>query len=93
MSDTQERTQVWTLTIEHRHGTETRVFRTEEAAHAGLMAYVREWWTVDLGWSDRAPLTREAFNALSDAEQIIEYFERGPGYEESYCLDTATIEG
>jgi hypothetical protein len=42
--DGQGATRVFTLTIEHRHGTDVTVHRTREAARAALHAYVVDWW-------------------------------------------------
>ena len=88
----EHRTTLYTLTIDHKHGTDTRVFRTEEGAHAALASWAREWWPVEVGrWrdeDDNCP-TQEQFDALPDNEAISEYFER---VNESYSLDSATLE-
>lgn len=35
---------VWVLTISHKYGVDTVVFRTFESAHADLVKFVTEWW-------------------------------------------------
>lgn len=35
---------VWVLTIDHRHGSDTTVHRSEAGARKWLAGYVREWW-------------------------------------------------
>lgn len=34
---------VWVVTIEHKHGTDTAVHRTEEGAQRALQGYVDRW--------------------------------------------------
>jgi hypothetical protein len=81
--------QVWTLTIDHRHGTDTRVFRTEAAARTALAAFAREWWPRERG--EDARYSDANFAALDDAEAIDEYF-REVG-DEWFVIDPATVEG
>ena len=75
---------VWTLTIDLKHGTDTRAFRTEAGALAALAAWARQWWGHE---SDRfgpdsphfIPLAN--FEALSDAEAVSRYFAAVNGRE------------
>jgi len=83
---------VYTMTIDHKHGTDTRVFRTQEAAHEALARWAREWWIVEQGSSSNARMTLEEFNALPDAEAIEVYF-NFMADRECYCLDSAILEG
>lgn len=40
---------VWLLTIDHRHGTDTFVHKTEDGAKATLVCYVEDWWSEQCG--------------------------------------------
>lgn len=92
------RVMVHTLTIDHKHGTYTRVFRTEEGARDALAAWVREWWPTEVArWrghaieaGDTVP-TQAEFDALPDGEAIVEYFAHMDGME-SYSLDSVVLE-
>lgn len=36
---------VWLLSVHHKHGDDTTVYTSEQAAHAGLLDYVAQCWT------------------------------------------------
>lgn len=95
MSQTMERTTVYTLTIETKNNAVSRVFRTEEAAQDALVAWARQWWPQEVGrWPDQAQgMTQEQFDALPDDEAISVYFEVANQFMEFYSLDSATLEG
>jgi hypothetical protein len=40
---------VWVLTINHRHGSDVRVYATEALAKKGVQDWVRENWEVEIG--------------------------------------------
>ena len=63
---------VWVLVIDHKHGTDTYVFSTEEKAREHLDAYIFEWWDDD-DTVDPATLTRE--------ERVERYFYDHPDNE------------
>ena len=93
LKEAETRPMVYTLTIDHKHGTDVRVFQSERGALDALAAWVREWWPTEVArWKDQAEgMTQEAFDALPDEEAISEYFERMNGFE-SYSLNSATLE-
>ncbi len=39
--------QVWVLLIDHGHGTDTHVCKTEEIAQNRLIAFVKQWWSYE----------------------------------------------
>ena len=84
---------VYTLTIDHKHGTATRVFRSEQGSLDALAVWVRMWWPTEVArWSEKSDcITQKEFDALPDGKAIAEYFERMCGHE-SYSLDSATLE-
>lgn len=71
--------QVFVLTITHRHGTDTGVYRTREGAYTSLASYCRSWWN--------EVSTKPVPAQDQDGEEplIAEYFERQEG-NESYEL-------
>ena len=81
--------EVWTLTIDHRHGTDVRVFRSEAAARTALAAFARQWWPGERG--EDARYSDANFAALDDAEAIDEYF-REVG-DECFAIDFVRVEG
>jgi hypothetical protein len=82
-------TTVHTLTIDNKHGTDTRVFRSAEGARRALAAWARKWYPED-GHLLNA-ISRAEFNLLPDGDAIECYFEF-MGDDESYCLDEAKLE-
>ena len=58
---------VWVLFIEHRHGTDTSVHTTREAAGDALYEYVSEWWNEEM-WPELVPEDKD--------QAIMEYFDR-----------------
>lgn len=72
---------VHTLTIDHRHGMNTSLFTTAEAAHRAI----DEW--LDLYWHAEVPSTTERPEVREEAWEA--YFEAAG---ESYTLDTAELE-
>lgn len=73
-------TQVWVLAIDHRHGTNLTVHRSEEGACASLLAYVQDNWTQELG---------QAVQPNDEDELIETYFERVE--DESYTIEPAEV--
>lgn len=51
-------TKVWVLTISHKHGIDTEVYDTEEAARDGLLDYVKQWWD-EYDHDDEMPADRD----------------------------------
>jgi hypothetical protein len=82
---------VYTLTIDHKHGTDTRVFRSEQSALDALAEWARQWWPVEVDRWKLSELTQEQFNVLSAGEQIAAYFDKVSD-REFYSLDQATLE-
>lgn len=82
---------VYTLAIDHKHGTTVRVFRSEEGARDALAAWAREWWPKEAGWRDDARYTQAEFDALPDGEAIGEYF-AAVGSDEWFTLDDTPLE-
>lgn len=70
-----------TLTIDHKHGTDTRVFVSEAGARAALVAWVHQWSEQELGRS---------LKDLPDDVAISTYFEE---VEEFYSIDSPMLEG
>lgn len=91
MSATLSTMTVFTLTIEHRHGTTVRVFRSEEGARDALAAWAREWWPKEVGWRDEVRYTQAEFDALPDGEAITEYFAAVES-DEWFTLDDTPLE-
>jgi hypothetical protein len=90
MSDTMTKTTtVHTLTIDNKHGTDTRVFRSAEGARRALAAWAREWYPEDAHYWNN--IIQADFNLLPDDAAIECYFEF-MGDDESYCLDEAKLE-
>lgn len=82
---------VYTLAVDHHHGTTIRVFQSEQTALDGLARWVREWWPIECkAWPQEWPTPVE-FDALSDGDAIRLYFDR-MGERESYSLDSADLE-
>jgi hypothetical protein len=71
---------LWVLVIEHRHGTDVTIHRSEGGARRTLYGFVDQWWT------DEMPPGKECPANPHDA--IYEYFDHT---EESYTLDTGRI--
>lgn len=71
--------ELWVLVIEHRHGTDTSVHRSEEAARQALYGFVDQWWGQEL---PARPVPGDA------AEAIHEYFDLT---DESYTLAPTTV--
>lgn len=71
---------IWVLVIEHRHGANTYVHKTEAGAQQSLRAYVDDNWAQELG-------TRPVPD--DEEDMIAEYFERVD--DEHYSLDTNTL--
>jgi hypothetical protein len=88
------RESVCILTIDHKHGTDIRAFRSDEALDAALAAWVRQWWPTEVGrWPDQANgMTQAQFDALPDHEAIRVYFDAVDG-NESYSTDFIEVEG
>jgi hypothetical protein len=71
---------VWVLTIEHRHGQETFVCKTEAVAWKTLANYVDEWWDQEIGLDVRRP--------KKDETAISRYFDKS---NEQYELNEVTV--
>jgi hypothetical protein len=76
--------QLWVLTIEHRHGQNTTLYRTEDAAKQAVAEYVDEWWNQEA--------TRWGSEAKPDdnTEKVDRYFERVE--DEFYSINSATVQ-
>jgi hypothetical protein len=73
---------IWVLVIDHKYGTDTYAFSTEEKAREHLDGYIFEWWdVVDI---DPATLTHE--------ERIERYFYDHPD-NEWYVLRETNLDG
>lgn len=84
---------VHTLTIDHKAGTDTRVFLTEEGARAALANWAREWWTREFGHLGR--FTQIEVDAMPDAEITWQYFDRMEermGDGETYAINETRLE-
>jgi hypothetical protein len=84
---------IWTLTIDHGHGTDTRAFRTEAGALAALAAWARQWWERESDWlGPDSPhfMPLKDFEALSDGEAVSHYF-AAMDSRESYSVDTCEL--
>jgi hypothetical protein len=46
---------VWVLVINHRHGTDIDVFATEDLARESLLEYVTDWWSEVGGTQPTSP--------------------------------------
>ena len=72
---------VWVITVEHRHGSDTWVRKSENGAISSLAAYVSEWWS-ETGQSDMPTDAAEAiekyFALVSDEFYSLEQFEVQP---------------
>ena len=82
---------VYTLAIDHKHGTTVRAFRSEEGAKDALAQWAREWWPKEAGWRDDARYTQAEFDALPDGEAITEYFAAVQS-DEWFTLDDTPLE-
>lgn len=88
-----EPTIVHTLTIDHKAGTDTRVFWTEEGARAALADWAREWWAAEFGHLGR--YTQIEVDAMPDAEIVGQYFDlmaERMGDGETYALNETRLE-
>ena len=86
--------QVYVMTIEHKHGSDSRVFRSEESALAALAAWAREWWpdeSARFGPGHEYHMDPAAFAELPDGAALAHYFDAMDGYE-SYDLQTCELE-
>lgn len=71
---------VWVLVIEHRHGFDVFVHRTQEGARQRLLAFVLEWWDREM---DGAPQPDSPDLAIDM------YFEEND--REFYSLDDCVV--
>ena len=83
---------IYTLTIDHKHGSDVRVFRSEEGALDALAAWARDWWPKECAPYAEDEGAQAMFDALDDGEAIKTYFEAMNG-RESYSLDSTILEG
>ena len=84
--------EVWTLTIDHKGGTTTRVFRTEEAANKALAEWARKRWNYNaVAWPEYTNgVSLADYAAMPDDEAVQLYF--GGGGEDWFVIDPATVE-
>ena len=87
--------QVWVLSIHHRHGEDTTVHASESAAHGALLGYVAQWWLEVAGteYSGSDGQLRHAPQELPvDADvAIATYFEASP--DEWFDLQQHEVSG
>ena len=57
MAEKRRQERVHVLMIEHRHGSDVYVCRTEAIAHNHLDRYVREWWEYEM---EGQPMPKDA---------------------------------
>ena len=82
---------LYTLSIDHREGTDVDVFRSYAAARAALAKWAREWFPTEAQKAPN-PMPQADFDRLSDDDAIVEYFD-SVSDRESYTLNRATING
>lgn len=63
---------VWTLTINHKHGSDVSVYVSKEAATIGLAEYVDNWWQREMGDEVRPADNIEAIEAYFDGMNGVE---------------------
>lgn len=76
---------IWILVIDHKYGTDTYAFSTEEKAREHLDGYIFEWWLTD-GPEGVDP------SKLTPSERIEQYFEDHPD-NEWYVLRETNLDG
>lgn len=83
---------IWTGAIEHKHGTNFYVSRTEAGVRSQVAKYCREYWTGLESNEDGDPLPHP--DLMTDNEVIAAYFEdqSTSSQPESCVIDTAELE-
>lgn len=76
---------VWVLKIDHRHGSDTTVHESADAAKEALVAYVHEWWDEVAGFRGAPETPPDGPDEVIDA-----YFEAN-GDREWYSIDEAVV--
>ena len=71
---------MWVLMVEHRHGTDVSIHRTEQGAKDALTVYVDYWWGREFPGA-AAP--------ADDNERVTEYFERI--HDEFHTINEAPV--
>lgn len=79
----------YVLTISHRHGDDTTLHPTEEAARAALAEFARQWWHEIADYDGRAAPGVTGPPPDDDDEAIRIYFEHQD--DESYTITPATM--
>lgn len=78
---------VFTLTIDHRHGTDVYVNATEEGRLGALYGYACAWWADARRGDDTLPAAPP-----EDADDAIDLYFDALGGEESYSLDEVVVQ-
>lgn len=76
--------QVWILRIDHRHGDNSSVHRSQEGAYAALAAYVRTQWEDEMPKDEQLPSTPD--------EAVDAYFARMNERDEFYSVEQTELQ-
>jgi len=80
---------VWVLAIEHRHGTELSVHRTDTSAYKAVFEWVQEWWDNEMPVTSIHPPHRPIM-PTDHTKAIGAYFENVDN--EDYIIVQSTIQ-
>ena len=72
---------LYILRIEHRHGEDMSIYRTEAGAHKALAEYCREWWD-EVSDDDMPP---------DDDEKVIDEYFNNDCCGEHWSIDSSII--